>query len=93
VNVANNTSVANIPVANEITVYPNPATDVININLNGTAAQEVAMLDMQGRIVKEVKVGSNNTVTIPVQGIAPGIYVMQVHTSNNVITQKVTITK
>lgn len=74
---------------NSVSVYPNPATDVLHIvTANGTAVDKAALYDLSGRLVKEY-----NTVSegISVSGLEKGVYMMQVFSGNQGYSQKVVI--
>lgn len=61
-------------------VYPNPATDVLNIELNETATN-VTIVSLDGKVVVSEAVNSNN-VSVDVANLVPGTYVYAVETAN-----------
>ncbi len=80
--------------ADNVNVYPNPASDLINIDLNGGSVSEVIISDLQGREIQKIIPGTNQSlISIPVNNYAPGVYLVQLHSGNDVITKKVVITK
>ena len=84
------TSPAGINTADEsrICLYPNPAGDVLNIALDGTAANEVAIVDIYGKTVARLSV-AEGTNSINVGSLAAGIYLVQLRNNDNVVaTQK-----
>lgn len=56
-----------------IVMYPNPATDVLNIQSDIEILTKVSITDLNGRVVKEV---SNNLSQISLSGLAKGIYMV-----------------
>jgi hypothetical protein len=70
---------------NEILVYPNPATDEINISSSETV-RNVMILNYAGQLVYE----GNNT-KINTTNFNSGIYIIRIKTDNGVETQKFTI--
>lgn len=58
--------------ANDIKAYPNPATDVLNIELNENIAS-VSLVGMDGRVVYSSEV-SSTTATIDVASLQSGVY-------------------
>ncbi len=62
----------------EISVYPNPASEIININgLSGSDNIVVNIIDLQGRTVLSNRVnGSNNSIDI--NNLSPGHYLIQI---------------
>lgn len=67
---------------NEISalVYPNPASDVLNIELNEVATN-VTIVSLDGKVVVSETVNSNN-VSVDVANLVPGTYVYAVETAN-----------
>jgi hypothetical protein len=57
-----------------LSVYPNPATDFIRVNL--VAPAEVVISDLSGRVVLRQTVAPGEA--IPVQALAAGIYLVSV---------------
>jgi hypothetical protein len=56
--------------------YPNPATDVLNIQLN-TNASSVSILGLDGKVISTEKVNSND-VSVNVANLVSGMYVYEV---------------
>ena len=67
------------------TVYPNPATEVININ-TADEVQRVEIFNMQGQLVK-VETGDVNTVSV--KELANGVYTIKLTTSNGTSMHKI----
>lgn len=71
-------------------IYPNPATDVINIELDADSEATISILDLQGRtIMSETATAVQRT--IDVAGLAEGVYLLNVSTENGRETHKITI--
>lgn len=80
--------------AKAITVYPNPATDKINIDLAKTAgAASVSIIDLQGRAVYQASHEGSQLVTIPVGAIANGMYFVRVESEQGTVTEKISINR
>lgn len=67
-------------------LYPSPARDNITLQFNSVTSEKVTIriMDVFGRIVKEIKVASNGnsaSVPIPLQGMQPGTYSVTVSDS------------
>ncbi|MBK9482453.1 MAG: T9SS type A sorting domain-containing protein [Bacteroidetes bacterium] len=71
-----------------VSIYPNPTTDILNIDLYATSAQNttVKLLDMSGRVIRQVQaksaVGMNN-IQLSLGEIASGVYTVQVYENNH----------
>ena len=66
-----------------VSIYPNPTQDVLNIDLYTSKVQNttVKVLDMSGRIVKQVQARSEagmNKLSLSLGDIASGVYTVQV---------------
>ncbi|MBA4303289.1 MAG: hypothetical protein C0424_03580 [Sphingobacteriaceae bacterium] len=64
-------------------VWPNPAQEQISIRVSDAAAAKGAVIrltDLQGRLVYQTRTGSEiqQEVDVPLQQMAPGIYLLQV---------------
>lgn len=71
----------------EIRVFPNPAADVIKIELRGNRpVREVKLLDIES---KPVMIGHSNLMDV--SRVPPGIYILAVEANDQVFRQKITI--
>ncbi len=67
--------------AHTLTVYPNPANDLLHIELAGGAGiADVTLYDLQGRTVRTRFIASANsqTATVDVRGVPAGMYLLRV---------------
>ena len=80
--------------ANEenIFVYPNPAHDVLNIDLSGYngKVQQLILTDLQGRQMYSVNAADKN-VRMQLNSLAKGVYILKILSGDNVITKRVVI--
>lgn len=76
-------------------VYPNPATDQVTADLSGTGAhaERVAVYDMMGKLVYTADAQGHDMVTIPVSGLAAGMYMVTVQTDAGTIRKQVFVSK
>lgn len=73
-----------------VSIFPNPASEVINVNFSTEATDfVVSILDLQGRVLASQS-GSQN-VTFPVADLASGSYLVTISTENGVHTESVVI--
>lgn len=79
----------NSPLVNEVKLYPNPATNVFNVELNAStdAEMEMTVYSMNGSLVntKNIQVTEgNNTITEDISSLSTGIYFVKfTNTSSN----------
>lgn len=75
-------------IADKVTVYPNPATDVINIAATDVDIASVELMALTGAVVYK----SNATTAINVSELSKGLYILKLETATGeVSTQKVMI--
>jgi hypothetical protein len=75
-----------------IDVYPNPAEDKIAIYLGANELHvcQAELLDLTGRIVKQVPVTQASTLVLSRNALAAGVYVLRLR-GDQVLTQKVVL--
>jgi hypothetical protein len=70
--------------ATNVSLYPNPTSDVLNIDLTCTASNmtTIKVLDLSGRLVKQVQVNSikgDNSFVISFREYTTGIYLLEIY--------------
>jgi hypothetical protein len=76
---------------NEIAVYPNPADDVLNIELpEQLKIKQMQLINSLGQIVWSQKPESN-LMTIDVAALPKGIYLLAVETENGILKKKIVV--
>lgn len=70
-------------------VYPNPATDVINVNAGNLQINAIQITDLNGRIVKNITTETLTSVQVDIQDLNAGLYMMSVFTNEGVGTSKI----
>ena len=73
---------------NDITVYPNPATDKLYISSANKAIHKIQLIDLTGKVVYSCNFITQNG-SIDLSGARSGLYVVLVNTKNNIYTTKV----
>lgn len=83
---------SNEVVAEGFNVFPNPATDILNVKFDATSATTVELTDLTGKVVASqlVQAGAVNT-TFATADINAGIYFVNVKNAVGSTTQKVVI--
>jgi len=74
--------------ANSFSIYPNPATDVINISNGIDSIQNVKITDLNGRVVKETTLDIEQA-QINISDLAQGIYILNATSNGRTITEKI----
>ena len=77
------------------TIYPNPAKDVININLTGGILNKPAIISIHsfdGKALSQKKINSlSQRETFDVSPLTDGQYILKIHTDSEEIVRKINI--
>ncbi len=68
----------------EISIYPNPATDILNIT-SSEAISEIEILNVMGQVVKRIEVNSDNAVC-DVEDLKAGVYFVRIYGNSRTST-------
>jgi hypothetical protein len=72
------------------TVSPNPANDFVSINSSvNTSISNVEMFDLNGRLVKSVKVDNLSSTSVNINDLSTGVYMMKITSENGIVSKKV----
>ncbi len=80
--------------SNSLSVYPNPASDELNVSFEANGDYVIAILDLQGRMVAaQTLTGLTGTQTVkfPVSDLAKGSYIVKISTEGVSQTQNVVV--
>lgn len=73
----------------KISVYPNPASDKLNITIDAQGSATITILDITGKeVISESISKGNNTISIDVSSLSHGLYIVKVTTDKKVMTVK-----
>lgn len=78
------------PEAQQIALYPNPAQNSFFLQFNGEKFRHISLLDLQGRVVSQYST-QLSLEKIDIAGIQPGMYIVRISDSHEVITKKLQI--
>lgn len=77
--------------ANAASIYPNPANDVLNIELDEQKDMTVKIYDMTGKLVLDQSFGLSAQQSINMSGFAPGVYNVQVIADGRISSKRITV--
>lgn len=83
------TDVAEITFKNEISIYPNPARDIISIDFGKTNSAQVVMYDAFGKEVLSYRINGNKVHTLDVSSLQRGFYLLSINDGQQVVSKKV----
>ncbi len=75
----------------KLSIFPNPTRNKFNVESN-VKIKEIRLIDLSGQVITDIAVDDLTSV-INVSGFRPGVYFMEIHTKENVITKRVQITQ
>lgn len=82
-----NTSVQNIEVKNaDVTIFPNPADDYLNVVYTGNSNARIEIYDITGRYISSKEIKSRDKINI--RSSLPGLYVAKVKIGDVVVSKK-----
>ena len=67
-----------------ISLYPNPASDVLNIALQGSEVNEVVVIDIYGKAVAHATVAEGSN-TMDISALPAGMYFVQLRGAGNIV--------
>lgn len=76
-----------------VSVFPNPASQIVNLNWEKAKFNELRVVDLSGRVVLKTDVNSLYQTTIDVSGLKAGLYVLILQGNEGVATHKLNISK
>ena len=75
--------------ANEMTIYPNPATDKLNLNFGSEVDKaQMTILDLQGRSLMTQSVANTQVEILNISSLSNGIYFVKVLNGDKVMNAK-----
>ncbi len=72
-----------------IAIYPNPASDVINI-VSSFDISKISVMNYVGQLVDELKTVEDNIIELNVSSYEEGVYFIKIETTKGIVTKKVT---
>lgn len=80
--------------ADNVSVYPNPATHEFFVDLKGAMVSTLHIMDMTGRTLRTMTGFDNQSlVKVPVADFAPGLYIIQLHSGDAIVVKKIVVAK
>ncbi|NTW26094.1 MAG: T9SS type A sorting domain-containing protein [Lentimicrobium sp.] len=80
----------NDPIEAEVRVFPNPASEYIQVSLPGNSTQATAGLyDLSGKLLRSWNLESGSSARLELNGFNTGLYILKVENGNVVTNTKV----
>jgi PKD repeat protein len=78
---------------NSVQVFPNPATDIINVMFNNTEVSEIKLMNTLGQVVYTNTGHFTNSIKINTFDFAKGIYTLSCKTKDGIVVKKINVIK
>lgn len=76
--------------SDNISVYPNPTNDILNLSFNqNTTVEQITIADLQGKVVYYSNTMKKGSTKINISDLANGLYMLTIQTNNGVNVHKV----
>ena len=72
---------------NEFQIYPNPVTNKLTLKTENKI-EKVSIIDITGKIIKEISNFTSNSIEINTSELNQGIYYLSIYTGEEVILRK-----
>lgn len=84
----------NNPVSGSVKVFPNPASEFIQLSLDATPGPKTAGLyDISGKLIRSWKLSNEKLVKLDVSDLITGLYLLRLEDGTNVTNTKVMLKK
>lgn len=81
--------VSNFATEKEVTIFPNPASSILNIDNKSTEmVSAIAIYNINGSVVEEVKSSANSLQSISVADLQSGVYMVKIQLDSKVLNYK-----
>lgn len=82
--------VNSVAAANSVTVFPNPAHNMLNVNFTAASATTVSLMNVMGQVVAKQTV-TGGTASFNVADLASGVYIYSIESAGNHTTGRVVV--
>ena len=72
-------------IANAVSIHPNPVSNLLTINTDNLNTTAVSIISLSGQTLKTV---TTTTKTVDVSDLASGIYFLQIHTDQGMVSKR-----
>ncbi len=74
-----------------VSVYPNPATSVLNVTADANI-ETVEVMNLMGQTIQSVNANDMNA-QVDVANLSNGVYMLRIHTENGIVNKKFTVAR
>lgn len=86
-----NASIFENSIDNDIKIFPNPTTGIINVTSNESTIESIHVFDMSGRVIIANQINNFNNINL--EEVVNGFYFVIIKTDKGSVTKKITVSK
>ncbi|MBT8255651.1 MAG: T9SS type A sorting domain-containing protein, partial [Bacteroidia bacterium] len=75
----------------EVRIYPNPAQDVVNLEIIGDSIQSLRLSDLKGSLLFSKEDLNSSSAQIDIKSLAAGIYLVRIQSETGTVVKKLVI--
>jgi PKD repeat protein len=81
------------PIAEQISIFPNPASNVIYVDYHNATAYQLELMDISGKVIYAEKVINNGMHLIDLNacGVSQGVFLIKLFDGNQIFTRRIVI--
>lgn len=76
------------PFVSSINLFPNPATDIINLSVSKSTSLQILVQDALGKTLRTISADNSSEISIPTGNLSAGIYFLKIADGANSCTKK-----
>jgi PKD repeat protein len=78
-------------VLNAVSIYPNPAADLLNVDLSKVSeeVETVSILDVTGKVLQTTLVNASKLINFDLSAVANGLYYVRISSANNSVVKQI----
>lgn len=85
-------AVGELSIDNSLVVYPNPASDYVQVDLSGDIKWEMlSITDLSGKVIYTQEKNLSGVISVPVDNLNSGLYLITTKSEQNIAVQKLII--
>lgn len=84
-------NLAEIKTQSYFAMFPNPASDNVQIDLTGIDFDELIIADLSGREIIKMQIGQQQNISVPIGQLNSGVYLVSLQSGTNKSIQKLVI--
>jgi hypothetical protein len=74
---------------NKVKIWPQPASGFLHISRSSSSPCYLSVIDLMGRVVMADKLYNGNQILLSIEGINPGLYLLQISTDKEISNKKI----